>query len=328
MSPQSIFSPLGRGRGLTAVAAVFFLAAAVHAKESPASQRSDAAQSSWRMRYPDGEEVVVLLHNEELSLEAVAEKRFAIRLPAVTQLLYRPASWRRSREIKKVMGQTAGLLDNPLCDPGSCPQLVATALAIELILWPFAHGIKTTQHYVEIRWVEDGLEKTVTLRVHKRDIEPVLAKLRRATGMEPEIRPESFQYAQAQKEKDWTDGIQSLRPDPISLELDRRAWVGATELEPGLYHILEFERGDKGPVLCFIREGAWAPFAIVFEVEVEPVGAEAAGPSTGAAYGQERGEAYLREIRLKDRVLRMKQARNRHVLSRPLGDPLVPPVAD
>jgi hypothetical protein len=297
----------------------------VRAEKPAAKLTPKPGPFTWQMRCLDGEEVEVRLEADQLLLGPDLMEPVVIPVRDITRLIYRPVSWRRSREVKKAMAETAGLLADPACDPTSCPQLVAQLLTAELVILPFAHALKTTQHYLEIRWEENGFEQTTTLRVHKRDIRTVLAELARATGREPETRQETFEDQRRREEQGWAEQVRHLHPEMVIF--DRGVWIGPDELKPGRYYYAVLEDKSGREVMCLFTNFKPDPTAIVAEVEVELV-YPSDGSTLGPVYGEQRGESYLREIRLEDRVFRVKQAPDRFPNPRPAENPFASRVVD
>jgi hypothetical protein len=142
--------------------------------------------------------------------------------------------------------------------------LAPIILAGEGILAP----IKTTDYFVALYWLEDGVPKRAEFRAGAGDTKSLLAELKKVTGRKAEDVQEF-----AEKRRKLIS--EQFDVSPIA-EIDRQVSIGWHTLAPGQYHLIVLSRENNLAEVYFLPANKPAPDFSSGNLNAEDVGTQAA----------------------------------------------------
>lgn len=206
--------------------------------ETPQALANSSSEKgkSWRVRYISGsasgignDEPVTLTVSPEWmtvlkskTLAFSAPVRYVSAVDSRTEVHKATKSWEDFWDSK----------DTPAHDP-----LIIFLLPLVPVYWAgegILSPIKTTDHFVSMYWLEDGIVKRAEFRASARDTKSLLAELNRVTGREVED-------LQQLSEKRLKIIAKQFDASPI-VETDREVKVGWRSLTPGRYRLVVVPR--------------------------------------------------------------------------------------
>lgn len=182
--------------------------------------------------------------------------------------------------------------------------LVPIWLAGEGILAP----IKTTDHFVNMYWVEDGATKSAEFRASAGDTKSLLAELKKVTGR-------SAEDIQELAEKRRKSIAEQFDVSPVA-EIDRQVSMGWGTLAPGQYHLIVLPRENNLAEVYFLPANKPAPDFSSGNLNAEDVGAQAVAelerrktprerkPVCTVSYREQNGIVMFSQIETNELVLR------------------------
>ena len=233
---------------------------------------------SFSMKYEEGstsiekgEKVQVTFGNERITYQIDEGKRFSIPTASVSEVSYDTKSRRR-------MGEAAAVA---LLSLGAAAVFMA---------------LKTTKHFVNILWDENGTKQEVVFKVGKGEYKPFLAELERATRKEWRNLPE--------EEKAVREELDQEKKNKIEVHLDRWARVDEVELEPGRYQLVLLQREESKSQLYFFSGKKVKTKKIVVGTLVEVVSESTNPNGTEVIYEEKDNVVVISEIRMPTKALR------------------------
>jgi hypothetical protein len=249
------------------------------------SQKQTPQGNQWPTKYEDGTEAVekgtkmkVTVGKERIICEAGKRAPFSILVATVTEVSYDTKSRRRWAEAGAV---------------------AAASLGVALVFM----ALKTTKHFVNILWEENGARKEVIFKVGKGEYVSFLAELQRVTGKEWKNLVMERKRVQEELKRE-QEALKREKDKRMSVQLDRVVRVGVADLKPGLYQLVLLERQEnKGELYFFAgKEVDTKKIAAAALVEImTPVSDGAAAP---VLYKDGGGIATISEIRMPAKTFR------------------------
>jgi hypothetical protein len=212
-------------------------------QQAPADSRPEKGKS-WKVRYISGPAsgigkdtpVTLTLSREWMTVRNSKTLAFSAPIRNVSAVDSRT-------EVRKATKGWEDFWDSQIGGCENCPViifLVPIWLAGEGILAP----IKTTDHFVNMYWLEDGATKSAEFRASAGDTKSLLAELKKATGR----RAEDLQELAERRQKSLREQFDGA---PI-VGIDRQVSIGWHSLAPGSYRLFVVTRDRNLAEVYFV----------------------------------------------------------------------------
>ena len=222
-----------------------------------------------------------------IAIRGRAEGSFVLAPDTISDIVYSPARFRRSRAIDlNPAGYGPG--------PGEGIALLwLTAGVTALVL----HPMKGTDHFVTIAWQDRGTEQELTLQMGKGDHTAILEELRRVTGKQ-------WQDVNAETRR----VLSMLEADSaasVEVRFDRETIAGDAVLPPGTYRMVFVPRSPDDGFLCFFS-GPIAARNIAWITPAVRTTGGSAGAEAGVQYASPSGTSCVTAIRTQTQMFQLR----------------------